>query len=64
MAGKFQNSFILDDIDHKALKVPADAHYQNWLPGNDIPIKTTEAFLTITCKLYLTIFERIKIFSA
>ena len=54
-----QNSFILDDIDREAMKVLVDAHHQNWLPGNDIPIKTTEAFLTIACKLYLTIFERI-----
>ena len=51
------NSFILDDIDHEAMEAPADAHHQNWLPGNDIQIKTAEAFLTIAYKLYLTIFE-------
>ena len=54
-----QNSFILDDIDHEAMKALADAHHQNWLPGNDIPIKTTEAFLTIAYEFYLTISERI-----
>ena len=54
-----QNSFILDDIDREAMKAPGDAHHQSWLPGNDIPIKTTEAFLTIACELYLSIFERI-----
>ena len=54
-----QNSFILDDFDREAMKVPADAHHQNWLPGNDFPIKTIEAFLTIACEFYLFIFERI-----
>ena len=47
-----QNSFILDDIDREAMKALADAHHQNWLPGNDFPIKTTKAFLTIACELY------------
>ena len=41
-----QNSFISDNIDREAMKAPADTHRQNWLPGNDFPIKTTEAFLT------------------
>ena len=62
-----QNSFILDDVDREAMKAPADAHHQNWLPGNDFQIKTIEAFLTIACELHLTIFERIakvEIFSA
>ena len=54
-----QNSFILDDINREAMKAPADSHHQNWLPGNDFTIKTTEAFLSIACELYLTIFERI-----
>ena len=51
-----QNSFILDDINHEAMKVPADANHQNWLPGNDFPIKTTEAFLTIAIRYHFISF--------
>ena len=52
-----QNNFILDEIDHEATKVLTDTHHHNWLPGKDIPIKTSKDFLTIACKLYLAILK-------
>ena len=36
-----QNSFFLDNIDRKAIKIRADSHHQNCLSNNGImPITT------------------------
>ena len=54
-----QNSFVLDEIDRKATKVQADAYLQKSLPGQSIPLKTTQAFLKIFKELYSAISKPI-----
>ena len=39
-----QNNFFSDAIDGKAIEIWANAHPQNYLPGNDIALKTTWPF--------------------
>ena len=54
-----QNSSFLDEIDHEATKVRADAHLQKTLPGIGISLKTTQTFLTIFRELYSVVFKPI-----
>ena len=46
-----QNSYFSDEINREAMKVRADAHFQNRLPGKGIIQKTTQTFLTIFWEL-------------
>ena len=50
-----QNSFFPDTIEHEAMKVRANAHCHNCLPGKDSALKTTQTFLITSCELYRAI---------
>ena len=39
-----QNNSLSDAIDDEAVEIRADAHPQNYLPGNNIALKTTWPF--------------------
>ena len=54
-----QNSFFLEEKDREATKVRTDAHLQNSLPGNGIPLKTTQTSLTIFWELYSAVLKPI-----
>ena len=50
-----QNSFFLNESDREATEVQTDTYLLNNLPGNGIPLKTTQAFLKIFKELYSAI---------
>ena len=54
-----QSSFFPDAIEREAMKARANAHHHNCMPGKDIVPKTTQTFLTTSCKLYRAIVEAI-----
>ena len=51
-----QNSFILDAMEREAIKAPADAHPQNFLPGKSIALKLLKPSLK-TPGDYIELFE-------
>ena len=51
-----QNSFVLDAIEQEAIKVPANAHPQNSLPGKSIVVKLLKPSLK-TPGDYTEVFE-------
>ena len=54
-----QNNRFSDEIDREATKIRANAHLQNGLPGEGIPLKTTQIFLTIFWELYSVVLKPI-----
>ena len=62
-----QNSFSLDAMDWEAIKVPADAHPQNSLPGKGIALKLLKPSLLKTPGDYIELFGsqflRVEIFN-
>ena len=52
-----QNTSFLDAIDREATQARANTHCHNSLPGKDVPLKTTQTFITTSCELYRTILK-------
>ena len=50
-----QKVFFSDANDREAIKARADAHLQNFFPGKDITLKTTQAFFTNSFELHLAL---------
>ena len=45
-----QKNSILHTIAHKAIKVWANAHRQNSLPGQDLMLKVVQIFFVNSCE--------------
>ena len=61
-----QNSFFLDAMDREAIKVPADAHPQNSLPGKVTTLKLLKPSLKTPgdyIELFGSQFLRVEIFN-
>ena len=54
-----QNNSFLDEINHEATKVRADANLQKSLPGIGVLLKTTQTFITIVWELYSVVLKPI-----
>ena len=54
-----QNNRFSDEIDREATEIRADAHLQDGLPGEGIPLKTIQIFLTTFWELYYVVSKPI-----
>ena len=50
-----QKVLFSDAIDREAIQARADAHLQNFFPGKDIMLKTTQAFFKNSFELHLAL---------
>ena len=61
-----QNSFVLDVMEREAIKVPANAHPQNSLPGKSIALKLLKPSLKTPgdyIELFGSLFLWVEIFN-